>query len=116
MLIIGLAGLAIGVLVASSRVPRMRWIEFFSTLALLVPVIWLMVQMGYNSFFETLTLVVTVLLASALYAGLLWKRENIDPSVTYWKWVWMECVNSRYVRSMYRESRRIDSFQVTPHS
>jgi len=104
--IIGLAGLGLGVLIASSRVPRTQWAPLISALLLTGIAATTIFQGADASLLHGLTFVVACLGGSAMYAGVLWGRENLEPGIGYWGWVWRDFAHFPYLRKLQRDRAR----------
>ncbi|WP_141916622.1 hypothetical protein [Klugiella xanthotipulae] len=47
--------------------------------------------------------------ASTVYAGVLWRREKLDPRLSVWGWAWRDVLRPRYLRLRYRESLKVEA-------
>lgn len=98
-----ITGLSLGVIAASSRVPKFRWAPVAGSILLLATVFFNVPDLVLPTLSEAMALVLSSVLANALYAGHLWSRENIEPGVSYWGWVRRDITHPRYLLALYRE-------------
>jgi hypothetical protein len=103
--VVGIAGACLGVLAASSRVPRVRWVPLTGVGLLIIAAVVVMAQLTQLSpLSAALIFIVTFEIGSVFYAGALWLRSRIGQDVTYWGWVWRDFIHPRYVRRVYQEA------------
>lgn len=101
---IGVVGICLGVIAAGSRAPLVRWVPTASALLLVVvTAVIATLQQGGNPLVGGLVLVVCFQIGSMLYAGAIWKREALEPGISYWGWVWRDLSHPAYLRNLYRE-------------
>jgi hypothetical protein len=103
-LVFGMAGCCVGILTASSRVPRIRWAPYVSCVILAVATIVLTWVFEVRFLPSGLILLCTMWASASAYAGLLWKREGVDPTATYLQLVWRDLIRPDYLRALYRTS------------
>ena len=111
-----LIGISLGVIAASSRVPTFRWTPMIGSILLLASVLFTFPDLALLTFADAIYLIVGLVLATVLYAGFLWLREDIEPGVSYWEWVRRDITHPRYLRALYRESNCSKPINVTNHS
>ncbi|MDJ0314052.1 hypothetical protein [Arthrobacter sp. H35-D1] len=73
-------------------------------LGLATIILMLQVSLPQASLLDGFIFCFSLLIASSLYAGVLWKRVGIDPTVSFWGWVWRDFINPGYLRRSQRES------------
>ncbi len=96
-----LVGLCIGVVMASARVPKTRWLPFIASIVLLTVCLLGFSTLRPVSIGEALLVLVSILLGSSLYAGAFWSRQRLEPNVSYIGWVWRDLSRPGYVRRQY---------------
>ncbi|MBG6192259.1 hypothetical protein IWX64_003229 [Arthrobacter sp. CAN_A212] len=103
MMLIGIAivGACLGVVLASARVPKVKWAPVISCLILSGAAAAVLVFRGQVLLVEGLMLPLGLIIAEALYAGALWMQLRLEPGVTYWDWVVRSVTRSGYLRRMY---------------
>lgn len=104
--LIVVVGVCLGILAAESRVPYIRWVPLASEFILGMVTIALMLKFSspQTGLVDGLIFCFSVVVASSLYAGVLWKRVGIDPTLSYWGWVRRDFTNPGYLRRSQRES------------
>ncbi|WP_018134316.1 hypothetical protein [Acaricomes phytoseiuli] len=96
-------GICIGVILATGRVPKIRWVPLIAAGVLLAVAIFGFQNLRLVSTGEALLLLLSILISMVLYSGVLWDRQKLDPQVTYWGWAWRELIHPGYARALYRE-------------
>lgn len=100
LIALGLAAVCLGVIEAGSRVPKIRWAPLACDLLLVVALVGIMIQqVGLNLLPGAIVLAVCHQLGSTLYAGALWRREGLEPNLSYWSWVWLDLAHPRDAQS-----------------
>jgi hypothetical protein len=116
LVIVGIVGACLGVSLAQSRVPRVRWVPLVATILLILVAAALIIQMpAVSSLPGGIVLATSVVLGSVLYAASLWSQEGIDSTASYWTWVWRDTAHPRYLRSAYADAQhnnRLDGASV----
>lgn len=106
LLFFGITGLALGIVTASLRVPKVRMVPLLAAAVLAgSAVLGMLLYVDDVSHGASLLLIAISTLASTLYGARLWQRENLDPSVTYWGWVQREFFHPSYGRRVYAQSK-----------
>jgi len=103
--LIAVVGGCFGVLLAQSRVPYIRWVPLVSTNILGVAAVILIVKMSPTdtSLLNGIIFCSSVVVVSSIYAGAMWKQLKIDPTMTFWAWVWRDFTHQRFLRNSYKE-------------
>ncbi|WP_018134015.1 hypothetical protein [Acaricomes phytoseiuli] len=96
-------GICVGVIFAASRVPKTQWGTSIVGIVLLVLTLFGFQEMKLISFGESLLLLASTIISTSLYAGVLWKQENLDPSVTVWGWAWRDFIRPSFARDIYKQ-------------
>ena len=103
LIALGLAAVCLGVIEAGTRVPKIRWAPRVCGLLLLVALVVITIQqMGLNLLPGAIVLAVCHQLGSTLYAAALWRREELEPNLSYWSWVWLDFAHPRDLRTLHR--------------
>lgn len=108
-----LIGICLGVIGASSRVPNYRWSPLIASTILLVGVGFKFPELTLVTYSEAIYLFVGAYIANALYAGVLWMREDLEPGIGYWGWVKRDMTHPGYLRALHREQNRSFSAEET---
>ena len=114
MVIAIVVGACLGLLLSESRIPRIKIVPSIGADVVALIAMALLLTHTPNPTPVALVFVGATVVSSALYAGVLWKREDLDPTVTYWGWVMRELTHPRYARELYHESRVHDESEVVP--
>lgn len=77
-------GICIGVVLTAGRVPKVRWAPLAVPIVLLLLAVFGFREMKPISLSEAFLLLISAILAAALYAGALWDRQKLDPQVNAW--------------------------------
>jgi hypothetical protein len=104
LIAIALVGVCLGVLTASTRVPRIRVVPFIGSLVIVVAAVIVSLQFEATSLLGGIVFAASVLISSSVYAGVLWKREDLEPGLTVWDWMLRDFTHPRYVRELYLEA------------
>lgn len=102
------AGVCLGLLTASTSVPRIRLVPSISVGVLLVIVVVTLLvysttraELPFFGAFGGLVLLLVFVASSTLYSGALWNRIGMDPTVSYWGWVWRDFTHANYLRKQH---------------
>ncbi len=106
LVIIAVLGVIIGVLIAGTRIPQFRRIEALCVSLVLLGAVIFVIFEGPSDFPTWLLFLAGSLVGSQLYAGVIWKKARPDVNRGYWRWVWDDLTNERYLRRSYKEYRR----------
>ena len=101
LVIAALIGGSFGVLAARSRVPRIQWVPFSAVMVLYTALVVVYVQLVSTPQFVGMALGLCTVVAASLYSAALWKREALEPGVSYWGWLRRETFNPGYARRLY---------------
>ena len=96
-----LLGASFGVLTARVKVPRIEWIPFIACMVLFIAAVVVYLQIVPAAQLAGVVMALSDGVAFALYAGVLWKREELEPGISYWGWVRREMVGGGYTRRLY---------------
>jgi len=101
LVISALVGISFGILAARTRVPRIDWLPFIACILLYATLVVAYVQLQPTTQFAGLVLGLSTFVAASLYEPVLWKREELEPGVSYWGWLRRETFNPGYARRLY---------------
>ncbi len=104
LLVVGLVGVALGVLTASSQVPRVRWAPSLSSALLISVTVWLTIQ-SESPWLAGMVFFVAVMVSLIFYAGILWSRENLESRIGPFGWMRREITNPGYARRLFAASQ-----------
>lgn len=104
-LLIWLGGACVGVMSASSRIPRIRWLSVLSSTVLGFGVAWAVLATTDTGLAGALSLVAASILGSALYAGACWKRARPSSGLSYWSLVAYDVAHPRSLRQLLADDR-----------
>jgi hypothetical protein len=100
-----LAGAALGLLLSEARIPRVKTAPLAGVAVLGVLAVVLIITRAGNPTAVAFTFLIATIVSFALYAGVLWQREQLDPTVNYWGWVRRELTHPRYGRELSEDAR-----------
>ncbi|MBG6192377.1 hypothetical protein IWX64_003349 [Arthrobacter sp. CAN_A212] len=101
LIAVGLVGICFGVVLASLKVPQIRWVPLVCVSLLVVVAVAMFHQVATISLVDGLFFVLSVAISTSLYAGAMWKRESVDPSLGYWEWVIRDLTQPSYGRRVH---------------
>ena len=96
-----LVGASFGVLAARSRVPRIQWIPLIAVMVLYATLVAAYVQLVPTTQIVGMVLGLCTVVTAGLYSAALWKREALEPGVSYWGWLRRETFNPGYARRLH---------------
>jgi hypothetical protein len=102
--LIGIAGLCFGVLLAQSLVPRIQMLPMICWLLLAGAGAAVIVQIDPSSMLNAVLFVVLVIASTGLYSAELWKRRGLDKTHSSWQLIWMSAFRPGYLRSTYERA------------
>lgn len=101
--IIGIAGVCLGALVAHSGIPRVQLVPMICSLILTAMGVVAVIQMQQASMYNGLLFAFSALLAEGIYGAELWKRHGLNEAFSSWQLIWMSCFRPRYLRAVYEQ-------------
>ena len=104
--VVGLAGLCLGALVARASVPRLQLLPLACSLILAVVGVVPLLLASPESLLNGLLCVFTVVVAASLYGAELWRRTVLGAEFSRWQLVWMGAWLPGYLRAAYEASER----------
>ncbi|MBO0898336.1 hypothetical protein [Arthrobacter sunyaminii] len=105
LIIIAILGLCLGVLLATVRIPEIRWVPFLSLILLTVGAVLAIQRIWEVNILGGLVLLLGTLLGSFFYSGKLWQRLDLEPGVSYLQWAQRDLLHQGYLRGLYRTER-----------
>lgn len=105
LIIIAVAGLCLGVLLATVRIPTVHWIPFLSLLLLGIGVVLGISQIWEINLLAGIILIITAQIGSFFYSGKLWQQQGLEPGLTYMDWAKRGFLHEGYLRRLYLTER-----------
>lgn len=105
LIIIAMAGLCLGVILATVRIPTIQWIPSLSLLLLGIGVVLGVSRIWEINLLAGLILIITAQAGSFLYSGKLWQQQGLEPGLTYMDWAKRGFLHEGYLRRLYLTER-----------
>lgn len=103
-LVIAIAGLCFGVLLARVRIPRFEPLPMICTLVLVAIGIVGMTPWAGGLLVNGLTFVVAAAGATCLYGAELWKKNGLGEPFSFWQLVWMSAIRPGYLQAVHDQA------------
>lgn len=105
LIIIAIAGLCLGVLLATVRIPTVQWIPSLSLLLLGIGVVLGIGRIWEINLLAGLILIIAAQIGSFFYSGKLWQQQGLEPGLTYMDWAKRGFLHEGYLRRLYLTER-----------
>lgn len=105
--LIGIAGLCLGVLLAHTRIPRIQLLPLVCLLILAGIGYATLMWAGGGSLLNGLLFVFAAILAACIYGAQLWKRRGLAEAFSTWQLIWMSALRPGYLRAASEQSTEV---------